>query len=428
MLIIKNAYLLNPATGFEGMVTIYTDHGIITDIVGGAEDEENYPEGVQVIDATGLTAIPGLIDVHTHFRDPGFTYKEDIESGSKAAAAGGYTTVIMMCNTKPAIDNVDTLKDCLLKGEKTPIRVLSCAAVTKGLKGEELTDIPALLQAGAVGLTDDGIPIMNEALVREVFTKAAEYNVPVSLHEEDPALITNNGVNRGAASQFYQIGGSPREAEITMIERDLAIALETGAIVNIQHISTKEGVALVRKAKAHPGNRVHAEATPHHIALTEEDVIAKGTLAKVNPPIRMEEDRQAIIEGLKDGTIDIIATDHAPHAPEEKEKDITQAPSGMLGLETALSLCIGKLVKEAGMSLMEVVDKLTAAPAAMYHLPFGDVSVGKSADIVLVNPDEKWIVEGFRSKSQNSPFIGEEMTGRIHCTICEGKIVYRLVK
>ena len=424
MLVIQNAHLVNPATAFEGDVNIYAQGGEITRIEPASNGLNGVDSDAEIIDAAGLTAIPGLIDVHTHFRDPGFTYKEDIESGSKAAAAGGYTTVIMMCNTKPAIDNVDTLKECLLKGEKAPIRVLSCAAVTKGLKGEELTDIPVLLQAGAVGLTDDGIPIMNETLVREVFTKAAEYNVPVSLHEEDPALITNNGVNRGAASEFYQIGGSPREAEITMIERDLAIALETGAIVNIQHISTKEGVALVRKAKAHPGNRVHAEATPHHIALTEDAVIAKGTLAKVNPPIRMEEDRQAIIEGLKDGTIDIIATDHAPHAPEEKAKDITQAPSGMLGLETALSLCIGKLVKEAGMSLMEVVDKLTAAPAAMYQLPYGDVSVGKSADIVLVNPDEKWVVEGFRSKSQNSPFIGEELTGKVKCTICKGKIVY----
>lgn len=428
MLVIKNAHLVNPATAFEGDVNIYIEGDVIARIEPASNGLNGISDDAEIIDASGLCAIPGLIDVHTHFRDPGFTYKEDIGSGAKAAAAGGYTTVIMMCNTKPAIDNTDTLKECLAKGETCDIRVLSCAAVTKGLKGEEMTDIPALLQAGAVGLTDDGIPIMNENIVREVFRKAAEYNVPVSLHEEDPALITNNGVNHGAASDFYQIGGSPREAEITMIERDLAIALETGAIVNIQHISTKEGVELVRKAKAVPGNNVHAEATPHHIALTEEAVIEKGTLAKVNPPIRTEEDRQAILAGLKDGTIDIIATDHAPHAPEEKAKDITQAPSGMLGLETAFALANRVLVKENGMPFIEMVDKFTVAPAKMYHLPYGDVSVGKIADIVLVDPDEKWVVEGFASKSSNSPFIGEEMTGRIRYTVCEGKIAYSLVK
>lgn len=428
MLIIKNAYLINPATKFEGMVTIYTDNGIITNIVGANKDNGVYPEGVQVIDATGLTAIPGLIDVHTHFRDPGFTYKEDIQSGSCAAAAGGYTTVIMMCNTKPAIDNVDTLRECLEKGAKSPIRVLSCGAVTKNLKGEEITEIEKLLDAGAVGLTDDGIPIMNKDLLREVFIRAAKLNVPVSLHEENPELIINNGVNKGEASAYYQIGGSPREAEISMIERDLAIALETGAIINIQHISTKEGVELVRKAKAVSGNRVYAEATPHHIALTEAAVISKGTLAKVNPPIRTEQDRKAIIEGLKDGTIDIIATDHAPHAPEEKAKDITQAPSGMLGLETAFALANRVLVKEEGMPFADMVYKFTVAPAQMYQLPYGDISVGKSADIVLVEPNEKWKVKGFASKSANSPFMGEEMTGKIHYTVCRGKLVYELEK
>ena len=210
-----------------------------------------------------------------------------------------------------------------------------------------------------------------------------------------------------------------------MIERDLQIALETNAIVNVQHISTKEGVELVRKAKAVPGNRVYAEATPHHIALTEEAVIAKGTLAKVNPPIRTEEDRLAIIEGLRDGTIDMIATDHAPHAKEEKDKPLTEAPSGMLGLEAALPLCIEKLVKEAGMSMMEVLDKLTAKPAAMYNIDRGDLRVDGPADIVIFNPDEKWTVTGFQSKSQNSPFLGEELTGKVKYTICKGKVVYR---
>ena len=420
MIVIKNGYVINPKTGFEGKADVLIKDDKIVSI-----GETEVCEDAEVIDATGLIVAPGLVDVHTHFRDPGFEYKEDIYTGAKAAAAGGYTTVIMMCNTKPTIDNVDTLSYVLNKGKETGIHVESCGAVSFGLKGEKLTDMDALAKAGAIGFTDDGIPLMDEAILREAMAKTAAMNMPISLHEEDASLITNNGVNRGAASEHFGIGGSPRDAEISLIERDLQIALETNAIVNVQHISSKEGVELVRKAKAVPGNRVHAEATPHHIALTEDAVIAKGTLAKVNPPIRTEEDRLAIIEGLKDGTIDIIATDHAPHAKEEKDKPLTEAPSGMLGLEAALPLCIEKLVKEAGMSMMEVLDKLTAKPAAMYNIDRGDLRVDGPADIVIFNPDEKWTVAGFQSKSQNSPFLGEELMGKVKYTICKGKVVYK---
>lgn len=420
MIVIKNGYVINPKSGFEGKADVFIKDDKIVSI-GEAEVWED----AEVIDATGLIVAPGLVDVHTHFRDPGFEYKEDIYTGAKAAAAGGYTTVIMMCNTKPTIDNADTLSYVLNKGKETGIHVESCGAVSFGLKGEKLTDMDALAKAGAIGFTDDGIPLMDEAILREAMAKTAAMNMPISLHEEDASLITNNGVNRGAASEHFGIGGSPRDAEISLIERDLQIALETNAIVNVQHISSKEGVELVRKAKAVPGNRVHAEATPHHIALTEQAVIAKGTLAKVNPPIRTEEDRLAIIEGLKDGTIDIIATDHAPHAKEEKDKPLTEAPSGMLGLEAALPLCIEKLVKEAGMSMMEVLDKLTVKPAEMYNIDRGDLRVDGPADIVIFNPDEKWTVTGFQSKSQNSPFLGEELTGKVKYTICMGKVVYK---
>ena len=420
MIVIKNGYVINPKSGFEGKADVLIKDDKIVSI-----GEAEVCEDAEVIDATGLVVAPGLVDVHTHFRDPGFEYKEDIYTGAKAAAAGGYTTVIMMCNTKPTIDNVDTLSYVLNKGKGSGIHVESCGAVSFGLKGEKLTDMDALAKAGAIGFTDDGIPLMDEGILREAMAKTAAMNMPISLHEEDASLITNNGINRGKASEHFGIGGSPRDAEISLIERDLQIALETNAIVNVQHISSKEGVELVRKAKAVPGNRVHAEATPHHIALTEEAVIAKGTLAKVNPPIRTEEDRLAIIEGLKDGTIDIIATDHAPHAKEEKDKPLTEAPSGMLGLEAALPLCIEKLVKEAGMSMMEVLDKLTAKPAAMYNIDRGDLRVDGPADIVIFNPDEKWTVTGFQSKSQNTPFLGEELTGKVKYTICKGKVVYK---
>lgn len=420
MIVIKNGYVINPKSKFEGYADVAMEGDKIL-AIGTVEDAKD----AQVIDATGLIVAPGLVDVHTHFRDPGFTYKEDIHTGAKAAAAGGYTTVIMMCNTKPSIDTVETLSYVLNKGKETDIRVESCGAVSFGLKGEELTDMDALAKAGAIGFTDDGIPLLDEKILRAAMEKSAALNMPISLHEEDAKLITNNGINRGEASEHFNIGGSPKDAEITMIDRDLQIALETNAIVNIQHISTKEGVELVRKAKAVPGNRVHAEATPHHIALTEKDVIAKGTLAKVNPPIRTEEDRLAIVEGLKDGTIDMIATDHAPHAKEEKDKLITEAPSGMIGLEVALPICIEKLVKEAGMTMMEVIDKLTAKPAEMYNIDRGELRVGGPADIVIFNPDEKWTVTGFQSKSQNSPFLGEELTGKVKYTICKGKVVYQ---
>lgn len=420
MIVIKNGYVINPKSGFEGKADVFIKDDKIVSI-----GETEVCEDAEVIDATGLVVAPGLVDVHTHFRDPGFEYKEDIYTGAKAAAAGGYTTVIMMCNTKPTIDNVDTLSYVLNKGKETGIHVESCGAVSFGLKGDKLTDMDALAKAGAIGFTDDGIPLMDEGILREAMLKTAVLNMPISLHEENASMITNNGVNRGKASEHFGIGGSPRDAEISLIERDLQIALETNAIVNVQHISSKEGVELVRKAKAVPGNRVHAEATPHHIALTEQAVIAKGTLAKVNPPIRTVEDRLAIIEGLKDGTIDMIATDHAPHAKEEKDKPLTEAPSGMLGLEAALSLCIEKLVKEAGMTMMEVLDKLTAKPAAMYNIDRGELRVDGPADIVIFNPDEKWTVTGFQSKSQNSPFLGEELTGKVKYTICQGKVVYK---
>ena len=378
MLLIRNGYMIDPKSGIEGKYDILTKGDRIWKIGRNLKEPE---EGCHVVDAEGLLVAPGLVDVHVHFRDPGFPEKEDILTGAAAAAKGGFTTVVMMANTKPAIDNLKTLEYVLQKGQKTGIHVMSCANVTLGMGGRELTPMEELAQAGAVGFTDDGVPLLEESLVRSAMERGARLGLPLSFHEEDPRLISNNGIHKGKASEFYGIGGSPREAEIGLVERDLRLALETGAIVNIQHISTKEAVELVRQAKKKGGN-IHAEATPHHFTLTEEAAVTYGTMAKMNPPLREEEDRQEIIRGLADGTIDIIATDHAPHTREEKAKPLTEAPSGIIGLETALALGITKLVSEGYLTMCQLLRLMSANPADLYHLDAGYLAEGGPADII----------------------------------------------
>ncbi len=430
MLILKNGYMIDPASGIEGYrdILIDTDSEKIVRIVPRGALAEEMASTVNdsigdVIDLTGQILAPGLVDVHVHFRDPGFTHKEDIHTGAAAAAKGGFTSVVLMANTKPAVDNAETLAYVRNKGKETGIHVYTCANVTMGLQGRELTDMEMLSAQGAAGFTDDGIPLMDERLLREALQRAAKCGKPVSLHEENPSLIKNNGVNAGKAAAYYGIGGSPGEAEISMVERDLRIAVEEEADLSIQHISTKEAVDLVRRAKK-KSSHIYAEAAPHHFTLTEEAVIRHGTLAKMNPPLREEEDRLAIIKGLQDGTIDMIATDHAPHSAEEKAKPITEAPSGIVGLETALSLGIRELVDKEYLSMMELIGKMSLAPARLYHLEAGYLKEGGPADLVVFDPKREWVVQDFASKSANSPFVGETMPGVVSHTICGGKIVY----
>ncbi len=437
MLLLKNGYMIDPASGTEGYrdILINTESGRIEQILpqgAGAQTQANSNgefgnESVDVreeIDLCGQIVAPGLVDVHVHFRDPGFTYKEDIYTGAKAAVRGGFTSVVLMANTKPTVDTVETLHYVLGKGKETGIHVYSCANVTRGMKGQELTDMETLGANGAAGFTDDGIPLMDEKILREALRRAAKLKRPVSLHEENPALITNNGINAGKAAVHFGIVGSPREAEISMVERDLKIAVEEEADLSIQHISTREAVELVRQAKRQ-SSHIYAEAAPHHFTLNEEAVIRYGTLAKMNPPLREEEDRLAIIEGLRDGTIDMIATDHAPHSMEEKGRAITEAPSGIIGLETALSLGIRELVNKGYLTMMELLGKMSYAPASLYHLDTGYLAAGGPADLVIFDPDKAWTVDKFASKAANSPFVGERMPGVIAYTICEGKVVYR---
>lgn len=421
MLYIRNGTIIDPVLDCTYAAGLLLKNGRIEKIETG---EEHIPREAEVMDAKGLMIAPGLADAHVHFRDPGFTYKEDIESGAAAAVRGGFTEIVLMANTRPPADNAQTLSYVLEKGRKTGIHIYSCANVTLGMKGEQLTDFEALERAGAVGFTDDGIPLLSEELVREAMRKAKCLGKPISFHEEDPAVIWNNGIHAGRAAAFYHIGGSPREAEINLVRRDTKLALLTGADIVIQHISTAEAVELVREAKA-KGGHVYAEATPHHFALTEEAAIQKGTLAKMNPPLREERDRLAIIEGLKDGTIDMIATDHAPHSREEKQRGITEAPSGIIGLETALSLGIRELVKKGYLTWPQLIRRMSTAPCRLYGLNGGRIEEKAAASLVIFDPDRTWRVENFASRSANSPFIGEELPGVVAYTICDGEIVYK---
>lgn len=421
-MLIKNGFLIDPATNTsrpadlrikDGRIDTIADAGTLT-----AEPAE------EVLDASGLTIAPGLVDTHVHFRDPGFTYKEDLHTGSLAAAAGGFTSVVCMANTSPVIDSVPVLSELMKREAKEDIHIFQAAAVSCGLKGEEMTAMKDLAAAGACGFTDDGIPLKDAAFLYKAMEEAKALDLPISLHEEDPAFIETNGINHGPVSDALGIYGSPSIAEEALVARDCQLALRSGAQVVIQHISSGQSVELVRTFKA-LGANLHAEATPHHFTLTDEAVLKYGSLAKMNPPLRTEKDRLAIIDGLKDGTIDLIATDHAPHSKEEKERVITAAPSGIIGLETSLALGITSLVRPGYLTMSQLLEKMTVNPANLYHLPCGSIAEGQAADLVIFDPEEKWTPDTYVSKSSNSPFTGWELYGKVKFTICDGKMIYQ---
>ncbi|WP_343101221.1 dihydroorotase [Romboutsia sp. MSSM.1001216sp_RTP31141st1_G3_RTP31141_220114] len=418
MILIRNGRLIDPKTKRDEVVDILIKDNKIEKI--GNIDENDVD---RIIDAKGCIVSPGLIDVHVHFRDPGFTHKEDILTGSASAAKGGFTTVVCMANTNPIVDNEETLDYINEKAKLSSINVLQASAITKGFKGKEIVDMDKMIKAGAVGFTDDGLPIMDSDIILKAMNMAKERNVPLSFHEEDPSLITCAGINNGKISKQMGILGAPNVAEDVMVSRDCMLALKSGAKVNIQHISSKNSVEMVRFIKK-LGANVYAEATPHHFTLTEDDVLTYGTNAKMNPPLRTLEDKMAIIEGLKDDTIEIIATDHAPHTYEEKNVEFTKAPSGIIGLETALSLGITSLVKNNHLDMMKLIEKMTINPARLYNLESGSIEEGKVADIVIFDENEEFVVDKFVSKCENTPFKGHKLFGKVKYTICGGKAVF----
>lgn len=417
-MIIKSGRILDPQSKVDEVADILIEEGIITKIHKNINIKKD-----EVINAEGKIIAPGLIDVHVHFREPGFEYKEDILSGSKAAARGGFTTVVCMANTSPAVDNIETLKYINDMKENLPINILQTAAVTKGLKGTEIVNMEELKKYGAVGFSDDGFPIRDANIVLDAMLEAKRLNLPISFHEEDPCFIDSPGINEGKISEKLGIKGASHLAEDVMVARDCIIALETGAKVNFQHISSGLSVDIIRWAKS-MGANISAEASPHHFSMTEDDILQFNTNAKMNPPLRTENDRIKLIEGLKDGTIDIIATDHAPHSNEEKNREFKKAPSGIIGLETALSVGITYLVKNKHLTVMQLLEKLTVNPAKLYNLQTG-IKEGNKCDLVIFDIDERWIANEFYSKSRNSPFIGRELCGKVKYTICSGKVVYK---
>lgn len=420
-ILIKNGRVLDPRSGMDQVCDVLVADGKIVRMAVQIEES-----AAEVIDATGLVVAPGLVDVHVHFREPGQTHKEDIHTGVMAAMAGGFTSVVMMANTNPTISTVETLEEVLASAAKEKISIYSVATITQNFDGQNLTDMPALLEAGAVAFSDDGIPLTDAGVLRKAMQEAKKLDKLVSLHEEDPNLNGVLGLNEGVAEKHFHVCGATGVAEYSMVARDVMIALETGAKTHIQHLSKAESVKVVAFAQE-LGARVTAEVTPQHFSRTEDLLLTKGANAKMNPPLRLESDRLAVIEGLKSGVISVIATDHAPHHADEKGvADITKAPSGMMGLETSLSLGLTHLVAEGHLTLLELLEKMTINPARLYELEAGYLAENGPADVVVFDPTVERVVSGqFASKSGNSPFVGDSLLGQVRYTIAKGEVVYQ---
>ena len=421
-LLVKGGKVIDPANGLTGNADILIENGKIAAV--GAKLPK---DGAEVIDASNKLVLPGLIDMHVHFREPGLEAKETIASGTRAAAMGGFTAVACMPNTKPVVDNqalVEFIKS--RAAAEGTVNVFPIGAITKGSAGQELAEIGDMRMAGAIAVSDDGRPVMNAQVMRLAMEYAKMFDIPVISHCEDINLVADGVMNEGYYSTIYGLKGISRMAEEAMVARDIMLAELTGARLHLAHISTVGSVDLVRMAKK-KGVRVTAEATPHHFTLTDEAVGGYDTATKVNPPLRGAADVEAIKEGLRDGTIDIIATDNAPHTVEEKDVEYNYAPFGMVGLETAVGLAFKELIGPGLISIEELVRKMSCNPAGILGLNKGHLGIGGDADITVIDPGRSEVVDAhkFASKGKNSPFTGWELTGMAVATIVGGRIVMR---
>ncbi|NLM75235.1 MAG: dihydroorotase [Clostridiaceae bacterium] len=419
-ILIKNVNIVN-STGVESSVDIYIENSIIKDIKKNLDIEVQ-----KIIDARGLYVLPGLVDAHCHLRDPGYEYKEDISTGSRSAAKGGFTSIACMPNTDPVADNPAVVTYIIEKAKKEAlVNVYPIGAITKGQKGEELAEMGSMKEAGIVAVSDDGRPVMKSSVMKKALIYASQFNLPVISHCEDLDLAEEGSMNEGFMSTKLGLRGIPAAAESVMVARDVLLSEYTGIPVHIAHVSTKSSVEIIRNAKKN-GVKVTCETCPHYFTLTEEACEGYDTNAKMNPPLRTQEDVEAIIEGLKDGTIDIIATDHAPHHFDEKNVEFDNAPNGIVGFETALSLSYTALVETKVITLPQLVEKLSTGPARILNLKKGVIDVNEDADLILVDFDTEYTIDvsEFASRGKNSPFDGFKVKGKNMMTIVGGKIVY----
>jgi len=419
-LLIKGGRVLDPANGVDAVEDLLIQDGKIARLAKGLQA----PDGTPTIDAADKVVCPGFIDIHVHLREPGYEYKETVATGTKAAAAGGFTAVACMANTNPVNDNRSVTDYVLAKAQSEGfVRVYPIGAVTRGLEGKELAELAELAEAGCVAYSDDGHPIMNSALLRRAMEYTLPFGLPIISHAEDAHLVQGGVMNEGVVSTELGLGGRPATAEEVMVARDCCLAELTGAHVHVAHISTAGAVRLVKEAKAR-GIRVTAEVTPHHLLLTEEAVRGYDPNTKMNPPLRTKRDQEALLEALADGTIDCIATDHAPHALSEKEGDFDGAAAGIVGLETAASVLLDRLVRPGLLDLKTLIARLTAGPARVLNLPGGSLAPGIEADVTILDLERELTIDpsGFHSKSRNTPFGGWRVTGMPWMTLIGGRV------
>ena len=421
-LLIQNGRVVHPVTGTVILQDILAENGRIVLMERGLDAEAD-----RVIDASKLFVAPGPVDMHVHLRDPGLTYKEDILTGCAAAARGGVTSMACMANTSPAVDCPEQVAYVRKRaGEANGVGVYPVAALAVGLRGEEPTDAEALKKAGAVALSDDGNNVDNANLMRDVLIRARQLDIPVLSHCEDTSMVAGRAVNEGSVSRQLWLEGRPAIAEEIMVMRDAMLSEETGARVHICHVSTARSVEIIRRMKK-KGVPITCETCPQYFTLTEDEVLRQGAMARVNPPLRTQKDIHGIIAGLKDRTLDGIATDHAPHSAEEKARPLSRAPSGMIGLETSLALTLTQMYHGKKMDLPNIFRRMSTNPADILHLARGHMSVGAVADLVIFDPDEEWTIdpEQFASKARNTPFAGRTVKGRVKYTIARGEVIYQ---